>query len=107
RFDQLAPLIVYIEVSLLVPVRRVDILATCVRFGSLADICSAKRHVRFGPKSDIKCDIWNIRFGQIVEMRVLQALQDRRPPKWLRRYSQPSAVCPLYESVRTTDRKGC
>ena len=26
-----------------------------VRFGSKADICSAKRHVRFTPKSDIKC----------------------------------------------------
>ena len=28
-----------------------------VRFGSKADLCSAKRHVRFTPKSDIKCDI--------------------------------------------------
>ena len=27
-----------------------------VRFGSKADICGAKRHVRFTPKSDIKCD---------------------------------------------------
>jgi hypothetical protein len=29
-----------------------------VRFGSKADICSAKGHVRFTPESDIKCDIW-------------------------------------------------
>jgi hypothetical protein len=28
-----------------------------VRFGSKADICSAKRHVRFTPESDIKRDI--------------------------------------------------
>src|SRR5262249_9718357 len=28
-----------------------------VRFGSKADICSAKGHVRFTPNSDIKCDI--------------------------------------------------
>src|SRR5262249_45403695 len=28
-----------------------------VRFGSEADICSAKGHVRFTPESDIKCDI--------------------------------------------------
>jgi len=28
-----------------------------VRFGSKADICSAKRHVRFTPKSDRKSDI--------------------------------------------------
>src|SRR5262245_32543880 len=28
-----------------------------VRFGSKADMCSAKRHVRFAPESDIKCDI--------------------------------------------------
>jgi hypothetical protein len=34
---------------------------THVRFGSLADICSAKGHVRFTPESDIKCDIWNAR----------------------------------------------
>ena len=26
-----------------------------VRFGSKADMCSAKRHVRFTPKSDIPC----------------------------------------------------
>jgi hypothetical protein len=26
-----------------------------VRFGSLADICSAKGHVRFAPNSDINC----------------------------------------------------
>src|SRR5215467_777785 len=31
--------------------------STDVRFGSKADICSAIRHVRFTPKSDIKCDI--------------------------------------------------
>ena len=29
-----------------------------VRFGSKADMCSAKGHVRFTPESDIKCDIW-------------------------------------------------
>jgi len=28
-----------------------DNAALAVRFGSLADICSAKRHVRFTPKS--------------------------------------------------------
>jgi len=27
-----------------------------VRFGSKADICSAKRHVRFTPNSDVDCD---------------------------------------------------
>ena len=32
-----------------------------VRFGSLADIRTAKSHVRFTPESDIKCDIWNVR----------------------------------------------
>ena len=32
-----------------------------VRFGSEADICGAKGHVRFTPESDIKCDIWNAR----------------------------------------------
>jgi len=32
-----------------------------VRFGSKADICDAKGHVRFTPESDIKRDIWNVR----------------------------------------------
>src|SRR5262245_52664904 len=34
-----------------------------VRFGSKADICTAIGHVRFTPHSDIKCDIWNVRWG--------------------------------------------
>jgi len=29
-----------------------------VRFGSNADMCSAKQVVRFAPECDIKCDIW-------------------------------------------------
>src|SRR5262249_740970 len=28
-----------------------------VRFGSKADMCSARAHVRFTPESDIKCDV--------------------------------------------------
>src|SRR5262245_9653016 len=31
-------------------------------------MCSAIGHVRFTPESDIKCDIWNVRFGQIVDI---------------------------------------
>src|SRR5262249_32294060 len=42
-----------------------------VRFGSKADICSAKRHVRFTPESDIKCDIWNVRYGPIADIASL------------------------------------
>src|SRR5262245_62405670 len=38
--------------------KRSGVTAANVRFGSKADICSAKRHVRFTPESDIKCDIW-------------------------------------------------
>ena len=30
--------------------------STNVRFGSKADMCSANRHVRFTPESDIVCD---------------------------------------------------
>jgi hypothetical protein len=33
-----------------------------VRFGSLADICSAKRHVRFTPNSDTDCVFRHVRF---------------------------------------------
>src|SRR5262249_23693163 len=32
-----------------------------VRFGSKADICSAKRHVRFTPNSDINCVFRHVR----------------------------------------------
>jgi hypothetical protein len=32
--------------------------------GSLADICSAKRHVRFTLNSDIDCDFRHVSFGQ-------------------------------------------
>ena len=38
------------------------------RFGSEADIRTAKRHVRFTPESDIKCDIWNARFGPSTDI---------------------------------------
>src|SRR5262245_31653770 len=31
-----------------------------VRFGSKADMCSARAYVRFTPESDLKCDIWNV-----------------------------------------------
>src|SRR5262249_43800502 len=34
-----------------------------VRFGSKADICSAKGHVRFTPNSDIDCVFRHVRFG--------------------------------------------
>ena len=37
-----------------------------VRFGSLADICSAQGHVRFTPESDIKCDICYINDRSVV-----------------------------------------
>src|SRR5262245_15682557 len=35
-----------------------DAIRSNVRFGSKADICAAKSHVRFTPKNDIKCDTW-------------------------------------------------
>jgi hypothetical protein len=34
------------------PQKRISTFRPNVRFGSLADICSAKRHVRFAPNSD-------------------------------------------------------
>ena len=37
--------------------------AADVRFGSEADICSAKRYVRFTPENDIKCDRVNIDYS--------------------------------------------
>jgi hypothetical protein len=40
-----------------------------VRFGSLADICSAKRHVRFTPNSDIDCVFRHDCFGPIADIK--------------------------------------
>src|SRR4029453_6271986 len=34
-----------------------------VRFGSLADMCSAKGHVRFTPNSDVDCVFRRVCFG--------------------------------------------
>lgn len=46
-----------------------------VRFGTLADMCSAKRHVRFTPKMDICGAPADVRFGPIADiMRVLVLL---------------------------------
>jgi len=39
-----------------------------VRFGSLADICSAKRNVRFTPESDIDCVFQHVCFGPKADM---------------------------------------
>jgi hypothetical protein len=46
-----------------------------VRFGSKADICSAKAHVRFIPESDIKCDICNVRQGPIADIVVIRDMR--------------------------------
>ena len=37
-----------------------------VRFGSKADICSAKGHVRFTPESDAECVHSNVRYRPIA-----------------------------------------
>src|SRR5262245_38754234 len=39
-----------------------------VRFGSKADICSAKRHVRFTPESDTGCVLSNVREGPTADI---------------------------------------
>src|SRR5262245_60507751 len=41
-----------------------------VRFGSEADICSAKRHVRFTPNSDIDCVFRHVRFGPKADINM-------------------------------------
>src|SRR5262245_11727720 len=45
-----------------------------VRFGSKADMCSAKGHVRFTPKSDIKCDIRNVRLGPKADIAEIYSI---------------------------------
>jgi hypothetical protein len=51
-----------------------------VRFGSKADMCSAKRHVRFTPNNDIDCVFRHVRFGPIADigMSVPRQIHDVR-----------------------------
>jgi len=45
---------------------------TDVRFGSKADMCGAKRHVRFTPNSDIDCVFWHVCVGPEADMKPLR-----------------------------------
>src|SRR6476660_4940018 len=45
-----------------------------VRFGSLADICSAKRHVRFTPNADMCAAPADVRFVPEADIRLLDDL---------------------------------
>jgi hypothetical protein len=58
NFDEISPAHATIpcEVKDDASIRSLSDQGGDVRFGSLADICSAKGHVRFTPESDIKCD---------------------------------------------------
>jgi hypothetical protein len=57
--------------------RHSDPLKVYVRFGSKADICAAKTHVRFTPNSDLKSEfpqtvmsaLRDVRFGPEADMR--------------------------------------
>src|SRR5262245_58758960 len=49
-----------------------------VRFGSLADICSAQAHVRFTPESDIDCVLGHVCFGPIADISLFIRLLRRR-----------------------------
>jgi hypothetical protein len=68
-----------------------DFLVGDVRFGSKADICSAKQHVRFAPNSDREsgCPLYpqkadmcgatrDVRFGPIADMRLFDHLVGAR-----------------------------
>ena len=45
--------------------------ATYVRFGSIADMCSAIRHVRFTPRADMCGALAYVRFVPIADMAPL------------------------------------
>src|SRR5262245_21372421 len=55
------------------------------RFGSKADMYAAKRHVSFTPKSDIKCDIWNVRYGPKADIPAIRSAYQRADPEVTRR----------------------
>ncbi|MGC2338738.1 MAG: hypothetical protein WA625_23700, partial [Pseudolabrys sp.] len=40
-----------------------------VRFGSKAEMCSAKRHVRFAPKADMSSAARDVRFVPIADIQ--------------------------------------
>jgi hypothetical protein len=74
-----------------------------VRFGSKADMCVAKRDVRFTPESDIKCDIkecplWaNSGHRESQSMRVMSVSGTLKP----------SAYKPWQTRCELTFRNGC
>jgi hypothetical protein len=77
------------------PFRALAVFATTdVRFGSKADICGAKSHVRFTPESDIKCDRWG------CPLRAKSGLMQCSKKN---RYSITSSVSPM--SVGDGDTK--
>jgi len=53
-----------------------------VRFGSKADMCSAKGHVRFTPKCDIDCVHSNVHYGPKADMALVdfKSPDDALPP---------------------------
>ncbi|MGC2690188.1 MAG: hypothetical protein WA375_21720, partial [Pseudolabrys sp.] len=52
-----------------------------VRFGSKADMCSAKGHVCFTPESDAECVHSNVRYGPIADIGTVTAVQEVTPPR--------------------------
>src|SRR5262249_5402308 len=65
-------------------------------FGSKADICSAKRHVRFTPNSDIDCFFRHVCFGPRADMAgratYLPASQRPFPPPLRARGLKPLQI---------------
>ena len=55
-----------------------------VRFGSKADMCSAKGHVRFTPESDVNRGNRNVRFVPIADIAALfdHLIGDRKQARW-------------------------
>src|SRR4029453_5176858 len=52
-----------------------------VRFGSKADICGAKRHVRFIPESDIDCVFRHVGQGPIADIGTSTTVQGVKLPR--------------------------
>ena len=95
-FDELAPSHCLPRGSgpAIVPTKTSILEGAHVRFGSKADMCSARAHVRFTPESDIKCDIVECPLWAIADSRPI-GLRGRDQSQQRSRHIQAAIDSPV------------
>jgi len=76
-----------------------------VRFGSKADICAAKSHVRFTPESDLGC-VLSDKSGHSVFHSIISSAMESTPPQDGLRLNQLSHVQQARPESGYTDEQG-